>query len=108
MQANEYQKKIKDFAIYPEADTGSNLELYYLSLGLAGEVGEICNKVNKLYRNKTYHPKKLTKKAGDSLWLLVMFINALRYNVEDIMGYNYAKLKDRQERGVIGGNGDNR
>lgn len=108
MQANEYQKKIKDFAIYPEADTGSNLELYYLSLGLAGEVGEICGKVSKLYRDKTYHPKELAKEAGDSLWFLVMFINALGYDVEDIMEHNYAKLKDRQERGVIGGNGDNR
>ena len=33
MQANEYQNKTSNTAIYPGADTGDNRELVYLALG---------------------------------------------------------------------------
>ena len=42
--ANHYQTQAKKTAIFP-----ANKALEYLSLGLAGEAGEVANKVKKDY-----------------------------------------------------------
>ena len=46
MQLNEYQKKAKEYAVYPES-----YRITYPALGLAGEAGEIANKVKKFLRD---------------------------------------------------------
>ena len=48
MQANEYQKRTMDTAIYPQAGSGSPIELYYLALGLTSEAGEVAGKVRTM------------------------------------------------------------
>ena len=44
--ATEYQRRAAETAIYPD-----NKALEYLTLGLAGEAGEIANKAKKLIRD---------------------------------------------------------
>ena len=44
----EYQKRSRKTAVYP--DIGNNL--YYPALGLAGETGEVMNKIKKIMRDK--------------------------------------------------------
>ena len=43
---NNYQAQAKDTAIYPEA-----AKIVYTALGLAGEAGEVADKVKKIIRD---------------------------------------------------------
>lgn len=108
MQFNEYQEKIAEFAIYPDADTGSEKELSYLALGLVGEAGEIAEKTKKLIRDGVFYPSEVGKELGDVLWYLARYASALGVSLNDITQENINKLTSRKERGVLKGSGDNR
>ena len=47
MDFTTYQQKSRETAIYK-----SELKLLYPALGLAGEAGEVCEKIKKIYRDK--------------------------------------------------------
>ncbi len=68
MHLNDYLEATNSTAIYPEAGTGSNLELYYLSLGLTSEAGEVAGKVKKLIRDGTLNIGDLAYELGDCFW----------------------------------------
>lgn len=103
-----YQKDVGQFAIYPDANTGSNTELSYLALGLGGESGEVLEKVKKLIRDGVFEPEEVVKELGDVLWYISRLCNAMGYEMGDVANRNYNKLRDRQQRNVIQGSGDNR
>jgi len=110
MNLNIYAEQIQQFAKYQDANTGSLVELMYLTLGLTGEAGEIANKVKKLYRDCDDATKRtsIQKEIGDVFWYLTMICNALNVQPESVLDDNYAKLADRMIRGVISGSGDSR
>jgi NTP pyrophosphatase (non-canonical NTP hydrolase) len=100
-------------ATYP--NVGANL--VYPAMGLAGEAGEYCDKVKKLWRNKgTMDPSTLTmeekleyvKELGDVLWYITASAKELGFDLSFVAGKNIKKLTDRRERGVIKSEGDNR
>lgn len=102
----DYQQQAAKTAIYPE-----EAQVYYPSLGLAGEVGEVCNKVKKILRdNKDIEEVRddLRAELGDVLWYLAALASDLDLSLQVIAELNLQKLQDRQERGVIQGSGDNR
>jgi NTP pyrophosphatase (non-canonical NTP hydrolase) len=113
----EYQDLIKKTAVYPK-----EIGIAYCSLGLAGEAGEIANKVKKMYRDDNLHSlvgdfksaylykKKDDIKAelGDVLWYITALAQECDLTLEEIMKYNMEKLLGRRERGTIQGSGDNR
>lgn len=104
MNFKEYQELAKTTAIYPEA-----AKIFYPCIGLAGEVGEICEKVKKHVRDgKVLDTEDLKKELGDVLWYLSALASDLGIDLEDVATTNYEKLKSRQERNVIKGSGDNR
>jgi NTP pyrophosphatase (non-canonical NTP hydrolase) len=107
---NEYQYKANQTAIYPDAGRGSLTALAYVSLGLAGEAGEIANKVKKLLRDGDSPEKRkaLQKECGDVAWYLAQLCTELDTPLDYVAQQNIEKLSDRKERGVIQGNGDNR
>lgn len=109
MNINEYKEKIREFAIYPAAQSGTLQELMYLGLGL-GEAGEIQGKIKKLFRDGDTMDKRiaLRKEIGDTFWYLTRLCDVLNFDPEDIMQENFDKLSNRKIRGVIQGNGDNR
>ncbi len=108
MNANEYQKKTIDTAIYPGAGTGDNRELVYLALGLSSEAGEVAGKVKKLIRDGLFEPKQLGAELGDCCWYIARLAEALGYDFEIILRWNFEKLKRRKEENVLTGYGDDR
>ena len=104
MNFDEYQELAKTTAIYPE-----NAKIFYPCLGLAGEVGEICEKIKKHVRDgRVLDKDDLTKELGDVLWYLSALSTDVGITLEDVAVTNYNKLKSRQERNVLQGSGDNR
>jgi len=108
MQANEYQKRTMDTAVYPGAGTGDNTELVYLGLGLASEAGEVAGNIKKLIRDGKYDPGSLAYELGDCCWYIARLAWAVGYDFSDILKINHAKLTKRKEAGTIKGSGDSR
>lgn len=87
--------------------------IYYASLGLAGEAGEVANKVKKIMRDSNgvitdEMRNKLKGEVGDVLWYISAVCCELDIDMNDVAEANIEKLFSRKERGVISGNGDNR
>lgn len=103
MNMNDYQEK----AFTTATETAKNI--YYMTLGLTGEAGEIANKVKKVMRDgKDIDVADLKKEIGDCLWYCAGLATILGIKLDDVAEANIAKLFDRKERGVIGGSGDDR
>lgn len=107
-----YQTSAAETAVYP--GQGTKAGLAYVTLGLAGEAGEVANKVKKLLRD---HPGEavtsaqavqIAEEAGDVLWYLAMVCDELRASLGTVAALNLAKLESRKARGTIKGSGDQR
>ena len=103
MRFDEYQEEAKKTAIYPD-----QYKVVYPALGLAGESGEVAEKVKKHIRDGVLNVDDLKKELGDVLWYLAAIASDLGLNLDDVAESNLQKLRSRQARGVISGNGDNR
>lgn len=104
MNFKEYQELAKQTAIYPES-----ARIFYPCLGLAGEVGEVCEKIKKHVRDgRSLDVEELKKELGDVLWYVSAIASDLGIDLEDVATTNYEKLKSRQERNALKGSGDNR
>lgn len=108
MTLNEFQKGALETAVYPE-----DKRIVYPTLGLAGESGEVVEKVKKVFRdnNSEFTNEKkasIAMEIGDVLWYCATLANDLGFSLEEIGEMNHQKLHSRKERGVISGNGDNR
>lgn len=108
LQANDYQIKTLETAIYPEAGLGSSTELYYLAMGIASEAGEVAGKIKKLLRDGKLDSVAVMHEVGDVMWYCARLADALGFELEDVMQVNYAKLTRRKDNGTITGSGDQR
>jgi NTP pyrophosphatase (non-canonical NTP hydrolase) len=151
MDFDEYQREAQKTAMYPALYLGTTSEtsrqqsgmegLYelryvYPTLGLAGEAGEVAEKVKKVIRNQNgilpmskfdkdryeliskYNPRlehekvitqeDIDKELGDLLWYISDLAGIWGLSLEEIAFHNIAKLNSRQERGTIASAGDNR
>ena len=109
MEFNEYQEKARGTAIYP--NKGNNL--LYPTIGLAGETGEVAEKVKKLMRDKNMKIDQefidgVKKELGDVLWYIAAICSELRIGMDEIAKLNIEKLYSRKERNKLHGNGDDR
>ncbi|MDP2704031.1 MAG: nucleoside triphosphate pyrophosphohydrolase family protein [bacterium] len=109
MDFNDYQKKSRETAIYPNAGK----DWVYPTLGLAGEAGEIANKMKKVIRDKNGKVDEETRESikgelGDTLWYVSQVATELNLSLDEIAEKNIEKLFSRKERGVIKGSGDSR
>ena len=110
MNFSEYQER---------ALTNENLDaddfnrLMAVVLGVADEDGEVQSLFKKWIRDDGADPEKLPvgdikKELGDVFWYIAVTAQNCGIDLQDIAQYNVDKLKSRNERGVLGGNGDNR
>lgn len=109
----DYEIATRATAIYPEGQTGSFNAVAYVTLGLANEAGEVAGKVKKAWRdsNGKFDEDRIAAikgELGDVLWYLARVADELGLSFQEIAEGNLAKLSSRRERGVIGGDGDNR
>ena len=121
---NDYQKRARKTAMYLGV---RSQHIVYPALGLAGESGEVCEKVKKWLRGDYIelvdgsarsraahilsHNKlsdKLEKELGDVLWYIANLATDLGLDLDDIATENLDKLRDRERRNVLQGDGDDR
>jgi len=105
MTINEYQKWTHTTAVYP-----NSAALTYLSLGLAGEAGEVANKVKKVIRDYREHPtleerSKIVDELGDVLWYVAQISDILGVKLSEVIDLNQAKLCLRKENGTLSNRG---
>jgi NTP pyrophosphatase (non-canonical NTP hydrolase) len=106
---NEYQEFVKSIKKYPK-----QYSVIYPTLGLAGEAGEIAEKVKKWIRDEggqvmaEDRRDAILKELGDPLWYIAAIADDLGYTLQDVVDANVNKLTSRRDRGVLGGSGDNR
>ena len=100
---NEYQKAAARTAIY-----NTTHSILYPALGLAGEAGEVANKVKKMIRDGNFDRSGIAAELGDVLWYVAALARDLNIDLQDIAMSNVEKLYDRKERGTLKGSGDKR
>lgn len=108
MDFNQYQFRTSLTAKYPQ-----DKAIEYLVLGLSSEAGEVAGKLKKIIRDENGHLTKENKESlaaevGDVLWYCAQLAKQLEMNLGAIATDNLRKLESRQQRGVIGGSGDDR
>ena len=113
MKFHEYTRMAAKTDHSGTAQEQLNPSWMYYGLGIAGESGELAEKVKKLYRDKggkldAVTEQDLLYEMGDILWYLSRLADSLGYSLETVAFKNMSKLADRMVRDKIHGDGDNR
>tara|TARA_R110001606_G_scaffold396119_1_gene569664 strand:+ start:1416 stop:1790 length:375 start_codon:yes stop_codon:yes gene_type:complete len=103
LDLNSYQRAAEKTAIY-----ASKYAILYPALGLAGEAGEVANKVKKMMRDGEFDREGIKQELGDCLWYIAAMCRDLNVSMADLAMANLEKLLDRKSRGTLKGNGDKR
>lgn len=123
-----YQGTTLQTAIYPRSFPENNRDqpegqiqlnqraIEYTVIGMAGEAGEALEFVKKLMRGDygsdgIHHPEfqaGIQKEMGDVIWYWSRACAELGILASEILELNNQKLRDRAERGVVQGSGNNR
>lgn len=108
MDFNKYQETAVETAIYPDTH-----RILYPALGMAGEAGEVANKVKKIIRDGTENmpddwKDQLASEIGDVLWYCAALANDIGMPLSLIAAQNRDKLLERKQKGTISGSGDKR
>ncbi|XLQ19793.1 MAG: nucleoside triphosphate pyrophosphohydrolase family protein [Candidatus Moraniibacteriota bacterium] len=109
MKFSEYQKKTRKHAVYPDKDNN----FIFPVLGIAGETGEVAEKIKKVIRDKggkinDETRAEIAKELGDVLWYIAQLATELNLNLDDVAEGNIKKTQSRLMRNKIHGDGDNR
>ena len=85
----------------------------YPTMGLMNEAGEVAGKIKKIFRYQNGQiteedRQSLKNELGDVLWYLTQICTELGLTLEEVAETNITKIFSRQERGKLGGDGDNR
>ena len=102
-----YREFTRDTAQYPK-----DVEMEYLMIGLANEVGEVLGKYKKHLRGDMMaledFRSKLIDELGDVLWYITRILDTLDVGMYEVMKRNVEKLSKRMIENTIKGDGDNR
>ena len=91
-------------------------KIEYIALGLASEVGEVCDKLKKAIRDDETpladmeYDKRLEvmKELGDVLWYAAVLAAHMQFDLSSVAEMNLRKLDRRMQLDLIKGSGDNR
>lgn len=105
----EYAAGANSTRVYP-----AEFKLIYPALKLAGEAGEVAEKIGKQIRDKgadfsdPVFIREVTREAGDVLWYINAIAEDIGESLEAVARANLAKLRLRAQAGKLHGSGDNR
>lgn len=87
-----------EFIKHQALTQAKNFDIKYMTIGLCGEVGEVCNEIKKMERDdngqltlKRLHKIKL--EMGDILWYYIGICRKLGINFKEILDLNIKKLE---------------
>jgi NTP pyrophosphatase (non-canonical NTP hydrolase) len=106
MEIDHYQRWTRATAVYP-----NDSELEYLALGIAGEAGEVANKVKKIIRGDRSEGSMIINIAGecgDLMWYIARLMDRFGIEMSTVLDHNQSKLMSRQRHGQLKGSGDER
>jgi NTP pyrophosphatase (non-canonical NTP hydrolase) len=115
----DYQLAAAETAVHPGSGNraggpeGGVEAWVYLALGLNGEAGEVAEVIKKALRDDAgvlndASRDKLLKEMGDTLWYLARLADVLGFSLEHVALANLDKLRDRKDRKVLAGSGNDR
>ena len=99
----QYGKEVEKLVV-----TTHNTRLVENTLGLAGEAGEVAEKVKNVMRDSQFSKEEVVKELGDVLFYVTALANHIGSNLQTVADTNIKKLHDRKDRNKIKGSGDNR
>lgn len=110
---DEYSKKAISTLVSDHDLADIDAALIAQVFGLVGESGEVAEKFKKLIRDnggKMSEQEKMDilKELGDVLWYINAISHLLGSDISQVAEINISKLRDRKERHVIAGSGDDR
>lgn len=104
-----YDDFTASLARYPKEQTNPKIiEAMYCALGLAGEAGEVSEKIKKWHRDGKFDAEQVALELGDVAYYLTRLANTCGFTLAQIIDKNVTKLTDRANRNVLHGSGDNR
>lgn len=108
----EYETSIQELDKY-RFDESWMPRIVMYALGLAGEAGEVADKIKKVYRDKNGvfsgdDQLAIIKELGDCLWYMTRIAGCFGFGIMGVARFNLAKLFGRRDRGTQAGSGDNR
>lgn len=104
MEIREYQEFTRETRVGPWT-------VERVIMGLTEEVGEIAAVYKRVHRgdiSKAEAAGQVFHELGDVFWYLATLADVLGVDLQSVAEDNRDKLLDRQERGVIKGEGDER
>jgi NTP pyrophosphatase (non-canonical NTP hydrolase) len=106
MHFDSYQEEANRTAIYPHAE-----RFNYLGLGVGSEAGEILGVMKKVIRDNnepSMARARISEEVGDLLWYCSQLLLEFGISFDDCALENLKKLKSRQARHALHGDGDHR
>jgi NTP pyrophosphatase (non-canonical NTP hydrolase) len=109
LELDMYQRAAAETAIYPTLGH----QIVYPALGLAGEAGEVAEKVKKMCRDDSCiltedRRQAIKKELGDVLWYVSETARCAGLDLSDVAWTNIKKLELKQKQGQLQGSGDDR
>ena len=92
---NVYQEASRKTAVYPD-----DAKVIYPAMGLAGEAGEVCNKIKKITRGDVKLAEikdDLAGEIGDVLWYVSALCSDMNLRLGDVAKLNLDKLNGRSK-----------
>jgi NTP pyrophosphatase (non-canonical NTP hydrolase) len=93
----EYQKACdltakKDFPSRTE-------EIFNWGLGISGEAGDVASCIKKTFAHDNDQRTGIKENIGDTLWYAAMICNFFKWDMQEVLEENLAKLKERFPQG---------
>ena len=97
---------MEEFIEHQELTQVKDFDVKYLTIGMCGEVGEVCNEIKKIERDDggVLTDKRLERiklELGDVLWYYVGICNTLGIDFNNILELNYKKLRSYDDYKAI-------
>jgi len=97
MDLKEYQK-ICDKTAKKDYESPAT-EILTWGCGIAGEAGDVAGCIKKTFSHGNDQKQGIKENLGDTMWYIAVICNFFKWDMEEILEGNIAKLKKRYPKG---------